>query len=39
VCAGLAPYLDAVARPLAARGIPAGALTAAGFAAGAGNAF
>jgi phosphatidylglycerophosphate synthase len=35
VRAGLAPYLDAVARPLAARGLPAGAVTAAGFAVGA----
>lgn len=34
VRAGLAPYLDAAARPLAATGIPAGALTAVGFAAG-----
>jgi phosphatidylglycerophosphate synthase len=35
VRAGLAPYLNAAARPLAARGIPAGAVTAAGFAVGA----
>lgn len=34
VRAGLAPYLDAAARRLAAAGIPADALTAAGFAVG-----
>jgi phosphatidylglycerophosphate synthase len=35
VRAGLAPYLDAAARRLAAAGVPADALTGAGFAAGA----